>query len=161
VPLSDPAVGRLPLYQAIASEAVRRGERYISSATIAGELGLRPVLVRSLESSLAWGGLNKACLIGAGRLGAALLANPRFASYGLAIVAAFDNDPGKIGVTISGRVVQPPAQLPAVVRGQGALIAILAVLPEAAQEAADLALLSKKLAEAARRPAQALRFRQP
>jgi len=216
--ISDPAVGRLPLYQAIVSEAVRRGERHISSTAIAGELGLSPVLVRKdlestgiagvprrgfpaaelargLESSLAWGGLNKACLIGAGRLGAALLANPRFARYGLAIVAAFDNDPRKIGVTISGRIVQPPAQLPAVVQGQGALIAILAVPPEAAQAAADLAvragargiwnftpvdldlptgvitqrvelaaglaLLSKKLAEAARRPTQPVRFRQP
>jgi redox-sensing transcriptional repressor len=161
--ISDPAVGRLPLYEAIASEAVRRGEQYISSTTIAGELRLSPILVRkdlestgiigvprrgfpaaellrSLEASLAWGGLNKACLIGTGRLGATLLEYPLFARYGLNILAAFDKDPQKIGRRIAGKIVQPLARLRAVVRREAVLIAILTVPPEAAQEATDLAV---------------------
>ncbi len=163
MPISDPAVGRLPLYQAIVSEALRRGEQYISSTAIAEQLRLSPVLVRKdlestgvagvprrgfpapllarrLEDSLAWGGLNKACLIGAGRLGSTLLEYPRFARYGLTILAAFDTDPRKIGRTIAGRTVQPLDRLPGVVRREGLLVAILAVPPEAAQEAADLAV---------------------
>ena len=163
MPLSDPAVGRLPLYQAAVLEAVRHGEKFISSTAIACELRLSPVLVRKdleatgvsgvprrgfpaaellrgLEASLDWGGLNKACLIGAGRLGSALLEYPRFARYGLNILAAFDTDPRKIGRRIGGRTVQPPARLPEVVRREGALIAILAVPAGAAQGAADLAV---------------------
>jgi redox-sensing transcriptional repressor len=163
MPISDPAVGRLPLYQAIVSEALRRGEQYVSSAAIAGELHLSPVLVRKdlqstgvagvprrgfpapllalrLKASLAWGGLNKACLIGTGRLGLALLEYPRFARYGLAILAAFDNDPQKIGRTIAGRTVQPLDRLAGVVRHEGLCVAILAVPAEAAQQAADAAV---------------------
>jgi redox-sensing transcriptional repressor len=162
MPISDPAVGRLPLYQAIVSEALRRGEQYVSSTAIAGELRLSPVLVRKdlqstgvtgvprrgfpapllarrLEASLAWGGLNKACLIGTGRLGVTLLEYPRFARYGLTILAAFDTDPQKIGRTIAGRTVQPLDRLAGVVRREGLLVAILAVPAEAAQQAADIA----------------------
>jgi redox-sensing transcriptional repressor len=161
--ISDPAVGRLPLYQAVVSEALRRGEQFISSTAIAGELRLSPVLVRKdlestgvagvprrgfpapllarrLESSLAWGGLNKACLIGAGRLGVTLLEYPRFARYGLTILAAFDIDPQKIGRTVAGRIVQPLDRLSGVVRREGLLVAILAVPAEAAQQAAEVAV---------------------
>ncbi len=163
MPISDPAVGRLPLYQAVVSEALRRGAQYISSTAIAEQLRLSPVLVRKdlestgvagvprrgfpapmlarrLEASLAWGGLNKACLIGAGRLGTTLLEYPRFARYGLSILAAFDTDPRKIGRIIAGRTVQAPDRLAGVVRREGLFVAILAVPPEAAQEAADLAV---------------------
>jgi redox-sensing transcriptional repressor len=163
MPISDPAVGRLPLYQAIVSEALRRGEQYISSTAIAEQLRLSSVLVRKdlestgvagiprrgfpasalarrLEASLAWGGLNKACLLGAGRLGGALLEYPRFARYGLTILAAFDTDPQKIGRTIAGRTVLPLDRLDSVVRRERLLVAILAVPPEAAQQAADLAV---------------------
>jgi redox-sensing transcriptional repressor len=163
MPLSDPAACRLPLYQAIASEAVRRGEAFISSTSIAEELRLSPVLVRkdleatgitgvprrgfpaaellrSLDASLAWGGLNKACLVGVGRLGSSLLQYPRFGRYGLTILAAFDTDRKKIGRSIGGRTVEPLDRLPRFVRREGALIAILTVPAEAAQEVTDLAV---------------------
>ena len=163
MPISDPAVSRLPLYRALAAEALGRGEPFISCTAIAEQLKLRPVLVRkdlestgisgqprrgfrtsellrSLEESLAWGGLNKACLIGAGRLGAALLEYPLFARFGLNLLAGFDTDQRKVGRAIGGKPVYPLEYLPSFVRQEGVLIAVLTVPAEAAQCVVDLAV---------------------
>jgi len=47
--------------------------------------------------------LNDAIIVGAGRLGGALLSYEGFKEYGLNIVAAFDVDESKIGTEICGR----------------------------------------------------------
>jgi redox-sensing transcriptional repressor len=163
MPISDPAVSRLPLYRALAAEALGRGEAFISCTTIAEQLSLSPVLVRkdlestgiagqprrgfrtsellrSLEESLAWGGLNKACLIGAGRLGSALLEYPHFSRFGLNLLAGFDIDRRKVGRTIGGKPVYPLERLPPFARQEGVLIAVLTVPAEAAQCVAELAV---------------------
>jgi redox-sensing transcriptional repressor len=163
MPISHPAVSPLPLYRALAAEALERGEAFISCTAIAEQLNLRPVLVRKdlestgiaglprkgfptsellrcLEESLAWGGLNKACLIGAGRLGSALLEYPHFSRYGLNLLAAFDIDRRKIARTIGGKPVYPLERLPPFARQEGVLIAVLTVPAEAAQCVADLAV---------------------
>ena len=41
-----------------------------------------------------------------------MLGYPRFADYGLNIVAAFDTDPAKVGTVIYGKDVLPLARLP-------------------------------------------------
>jgi len=47
-------------------------------------------LIRDIESFLGYDSLNDAIIVGAGRLGGALLSYEGFKEYGLNIVAAFD-----------------------------------------------------------------------
>ena len=48
---------------------------------------------------------NRAVIVGAGKLGCALLGYPGFSDYGVDIVAAFDTDESKIGTTVGGKFV--------------------------------------------------------
>lgn len=79
-------------------------------------------------------------LVGAGRIGSALFAYPRFRERGFEIVAVFDADPAKVGGHIEGCEIQPSDQLETVLRDRGVEIAILAVPAHAAQEVADRAV---------------------
>jgi redox-sensing transcriptional repressor len=66
-----------------------------------------------------------AILVGAGHLGKALLSYPGFARYGLRMVAAFDNDPKKVGSFITGVRVQGIRSMKPFVRKHGIRMAIL------------------------------------
>jgi len=77
-----------------------------------------------------------AVVIGAGRLGGALASYAGFAEYGLAVVALFDHDPAKIGLTIGGHVVQPLDQLERILKNAHVRLAILTLPADAAQQAA-------------------------
>ncbi len=78
-----------------------------------------------------------AVLVGAGRLGAAILAYPDFERYGLRIVAAFDIDPFKVGRRVNGHTIEPMDQLPSFVRERGIVMGIIATPAAAAQPMAD------------------------
>ena len=54
-------------------------------------------LIRSMERVLPDKCLKEAIIVGAGKLGAALLGYPGFAEYGLKVAKAFDNDERKFG----------------------------------------------------------------
>ena len=75
-------------------------------------------------------------LVGAGRIGRALLGYEDFRRRGFTIEAVFDADPGKVGQHCQGLEVQPEARLEEVLRG-GFDIAILAVPAGAAQPMAE------------------------
>jgi len=66
-----------------------------------------------------------AVMVGAGHLGNALLSYPGFARYGLRIVAAFDNDPKKVGTSITGVEVEGIRAMKPFVRKHGIQMAIL------------------------------------
>jgi len=80
-------------------------------------------------------------LVGAGNLGRALAAYRGFAKKGFRIVAAFDNDPAKIGAPLSphdrGLTVQRTEELPEAVQRLGIQLGILCVPAPAAQQVAD------------------------
>ncbi len=79
-------------------------------------------------------------LVGVGNLGRALLSFRGFTKRGFEIVAAFDNNPAKIGLTIDGlrRIrVQNVSDLTATARAQSVRVGILAVPASAAQAVAD------------------------
>ena len=78
-------------------------------------------LIRSMERVLPDKCLKEAIIVGAGKLGAALLGYPGFAEYGLKVAKAFDNDEQKFGNN-----VLPMSEL-----------GILTVPAAAAQEATD------------------------
>lgn len=118
--VSEPTLKRLPVYLHYLQKAKEQGALTISAPLIGKELNCDPTqvvkdlsvtgvkgrprigyniyeLIQGIEAFLGFNKSNEAFLIGAGNLGAALLAYPEFTSYGLKIVAAFDNDTKKIG----------------------------------------------------------------
>ncbi|MCG6988545.1 MAG: redox-sensing transcriptional repressor Rex [Gemmatimonadetes bacterium] len=77
-------------------------------------------------------------LIGAGKLGGAILASAEVDRYGLRIVAAFDSDPFKVGRHIEGVTILPIRVLATYVMEHQIRLAILTIPPSAAQPLADL-----------------------
>ena len=123
--IPEPTLRRFPQYIHLLKRLRKESTQYISSTTIADELELDSIQVRkdlaitgvvgkpklgfdidelisALSNILNWDNSTDAFLVGAGSLGSALLGYKNFNQYGLNIVAAFDNDPNKIGKTISG-----------------------------------------------------------
>ncbi len=94
-------------------------------------------LIRHIKKILKLDKEHKTALIGVGNLGRALLAYPGFGPYGFNIVAAFDNDPAKIGKKIENINVEDVSRLPALSKRKVDL-AIIAVPRDAAQEVADV-----------------------
>jgi len=155
-----PSVRRLPSYLHIIRATRTSGDFYISGTVIAQELNLEPIQVRkdlaitgivgkpkkgypvealiaAIESYLGWDMPTNAVVMGAGNLGSALMGYPEFHQNGLRIVAAFDENPDKIGKTIHGVPVHPVAELESLLPGLDAHTAILTVPSDHAQTCAD------------------------
>lgn len=119
--ITKATLGRLPVYLEFLK---KQDTKYISSTQIARALELGEVLVRKdlssvcglgkpkigydrqklIDSILDTLGANKnisAVLVGAGKLGTALMEYKGFSEYGVDIKAAFDNDSQKINRTFS------------------------------------------------------------
>ena len=95
---------------------------------------------RAIRNTLGFDLRHEAVLIGTGHLGTALLAYSGFATYGLHIVAAFDQDKGKVGKSIAGCTVLPMRGLKPFIRNHGTSLAIVTTPAGAAQEVADRAI---------------------
>jgi redox-sensing transcriptional repressor len=93
-------------------------------------------LIDDIEQFLGYDNTNDAVLIGAGKLGQALLGYPGFQEYGLNIVAAFDANPA-MTQTDDGRPVYPVSRLEGYCRKHKVLMGIIAVPECYAQEVAD------------------------
>jgi redox-sensing transcriptional repressor len=155
--LAVPVADRLARYYQLAMEKREDGVTYISSATIAGELGVTSATVRKDLSYLsascgAKRGYDTECLerllrralvadqtvnvaiVGAGNMGRALALHRRFADCGFRVRAVFDRAPSLIGCRIGDVKVTSAARMAAVVRRKGIAIAIVAV-PEAVAQA--------------------------
>lgn len=154
------AMGRLPKYLAYLKVRQKQGIEGISSTQIAEDLHLnavqvrkdlalassagRPrtgyplgVLIADLECFLGYHNTQDAFLVGAGRLGRALLGYDQFAEYGLSILAAFDRDPLLHGKELSGKPVMPMHKLDDLVRRMQVHIGILTVSTDSAQAVCD------------------------
>lgn len=158
--LTRATLGRLPTYLAHVRELREQGVPNTSATAIARALGLGEVQVRkdlsaisgagkpktgyqveeliaAMEDRLGYRKKRSAILLGAGKLGQALLDYDGFDAYGVHLLAAFDSDPAKLGVTDSGKPIYPLSELDDFVREHPALIGILTVPQGAAQEALD------------------------
>ena len=116
-------LGRIPRYLSFLKELSLESVPYISATTIAKELHLGEVQVRKdlsmvsgagrpkigydtemligqLEDCLGYNQLTPAVLVGAGRLGRALLQYDGFEHFGVKITAAFDCNEHRIGLGI-------------------------------------------------------------
>lgn len=156
----DIVVGRLPLYlRALTQMAASRkeitssqelGERLgISSAQIRkdlsqfGEFGKQGTgyniafLVEQLRRILKVEQVWDVALIGVGDLGRAIAHYAGFVDRGYRIVAAFDNDPEKIGGQIGTFTIQDVVRLVAEIRSRNIGVAMLAVPASDAQAVTD------------------------
>lgn len=158
--ISDSAVRRLSHYLRFLEELESAGEATVSSETLATRGGMTSAQVRKdlshfgsfgkrglgysvpelrerlagiLGVDRAW----RVCLVGAGRLGAALYQYDGFQGRGFRFVAVFDRDPERIGDRWGELVVEDVSEMPTVVRERGIQLGIIVTPAEAAQEVAD------------------------
>ncbi len=154
-------LGRLPIYlEYLKSEEASECEN-ISATIIAKALGLgevqvrkdlsavsgagrpklgykRKALVKRLEAVLGRNETTKAVIVGAGKLGNALLEYNGFSEYGIELVAAFDIDEAKIGKTESGKDIFPLALLGEYCKENSVKVGIITVPSSVAQEICDI-----------------------
>ena len=97
---------------------------------------LREALIDDIEQFLGYDNTTDAVLLGAGKLGQALLDYKGFEEYGLNILAAFDSAP-KMEITDAGKPVYHLEELEAFCRKHKVLMGIITVPGDYAQEVAD------------------------
>src|SRR5512146_2099310 len=158
--ISDSTVRRLALYLRFLEQSAAQQVTTISSAELArrggttsaqvrkdlsffGSFGKRglgysvPELSTRLRDSLGLGRRYRVVLIGAGKIGAALVQYRGFRERGFDIIAIFDADKAKIGHKWNGLTVEDVAHLEAALKDRPADIAVLVTPPEAAQGITD------------------------
>jgi redox-sensing transcriptional repressor len=161
--VADSTIRRLSLYLTALEELVKRGARTISSEELAqlggttsaqvrkdlsvfGSFGKRGLgysvdeLIARLRSILGLGRRWRVCIIGAGKVGAALAQYAGFPERGFDIVAVYDADPARVGQRWGDLKVRDVGMLEADATSQGFDIAVLAVPASAAQRVADRAV---------------------
>ena len=107
---------------------------------------LRENLIADIEQFLGYDNTTEAVLIGAGKLGRALLGYSGFAEYGLNIVAAFDANDTLIGTTKGGKPIMQLSRLGEVCQRCKIKIGIITVPAEQAQGVCDLLISNGILA---------------
>ncbi|MEW6508825.1 MAG: redox-sensing transcriptional repressor Rex [Bacteroidota bacterium] len=158
--IPEPTLRRLPKYIDLLKGLQSTNAKYVSSNYIADKLNLASIqvrkdlaitgiigkaklgfdldeLIRSLNHTLNRDNLNDAFLIGVGRLGSALIGYRAFSTYGLNIVAAFDNDPEKVGKQVNGIEILPVTKLAGLIKRMKVNIGIITVPAESAQPIAE------------------------
>jgi redox-sensing transcriptional repressor len=153
-------VNRLSLYLRVFSQIEKSGSDTVSSRELAelsginsaqvrkdlayfGQFGRRGVgyavaeLKKQIRSILGLERDWKVGIIGAGRLGQALMMYPGFGAYSFRVVAAFDSDPDKIGWELEGIRIHDLADFGKVARETRLEIAILSVPAAVAQDVAN------------------------
>ncbi|MBO5836401.1 MAG: redox-sensing transcriptional repressor Rex [Oscillospiraceae bacterium] len=96
---------------------------------------LRESLIEDISQFLGYDNTTDAILVGAGKLGQALLGYSGFAAYGLNILAAFDVNP--VENQAEGRPIYPIEQLESYCRTNKVLMGIITVPGQYAQEVCD------------------------
>jgi len=152
--ISRQSLQRMPVYLELLKKIKAGGGAHVSAALLAGELGLHPVQVRKDLSAVCGAGKPRvgyeraalcscleaalgsctgceAVIVGAGRLGLALLDFGGFAEYGIHVPCAFDRAPSD-----DPRIL-PMESLASYCRLHQVEIGIITVPTGAAQEVAD------------------------
>jgi redox-sensing transcriptional repressor len=95
---------------------------------------LKDTIARILGLYRTW----KVALVGVGNLGVSLISYKEFKTQGFHIVAAFDNDPAKVGKKRKDIIISDIKTLPQVVKELDIEMAMVAVPKDAAQSVVDL-----------------------
>ena len=99
-------------------------------------------LIRAIEVFLGYDNVNDAVLVGAGKLGKALLSYHGFRAYGLNIVAAFDSDSEVCGTDESGKQILPMSKMENLCRRMKIELGIITVPAKDAQSVCDILVKS-------------------
>lgn len=160
IEVSRATIGRIPVYLKYLKSTSHSSEN-ISATALARQLGLGEVQVRkdlssvcglgrpktgykiselieSLERFLGGNKKTKVVLIGAGKIGRALLDYKGFEDYGLDIVSAFDIGIDEIKFSKSGKPICPMESFETFCRENNVGIGIIAVPAESAQQICEL-----------------------
>ncbi len=158
--ISKAVLKRLPGYLAYLKNIPDDASPYISATALAAALGMGEVQVRKDLAMVSDGGRPKigylreslaedisqflgydnttdAILVGAGKLGQALLGYSGFDAYGLNILAAFDQMPVNDQAQ-EGRPIYPMDKMESFCRANKVLMGIITVPAEYAQQVCDL-----------------------
>lgn len=158
--ISKSTLKRLPVYLTYLKSMPEDGPVHISATALAAALGMGEVqvrkdlalvsnggrpkvgyhregLIQDIESFLDYGSTKDAVLVGAGKLGRALLGYGGFAEYGLNIVAAFDSDDALIGTSKSGKPIMHLSRLEEFCKVHKIRIGIITVPADCAQAVCD------------------------
>lgn len=157
--VSKAVLKRLPGYLAYLKSLHDQEYPYISATALANALGmgevqvrkdlasvsdggrpkigyLRESLIEDIEQFLGYDNTTDAVLIGAGRLGQALMGYRGFQEYGLNVLAAFDTNPVS-NTTDDGKPILPMDQLEQFCHVHKVLMGIITVPEAHAQEVCD------------------------
>jgi redox-sensing transcriptional repressor len=158
--LSLGVAARLSRYLQVLTQARKMGKDTISSQELSdfthinstqirrdlsgfGKFGKRGVgynvasLISQIREILHTAGQHNIALFGAGHLGQAIASSDVFADHGFRVVAIFDSDPEKVGMSLGTQRVRPISDLPALVVQEEVIVGVLAVPTAAAQGLAD------------------------
>lgn len=161
--IAESTIRRLSLYLSFLEEIEARGVRTTSSDDLAklggttsaqvrkdlsffGSFGKRglgysvPELSSRLRKILGLGRQWRVCIIGAGKIGAALARYAGFAERGFIVSGVYDSDQSKIGTRWGNVTVRDEAHLERDIAAHNYQIAVLAVPAEAAQKLVDRAV---------------------
>jgi redox-sensing transcriptional repressor len=158
--IAESTVRRLSLYLRVLEQAALRGQQTISSDALADDGGTTSAQVRKdlsffgsfgkrgrgydvgelvsqLQDILGLGREWKVYILGAGKIGSALVSYRGFAQRGFRVLAIYDNNPQLVGRTIDGIGVRSMAQLDNDAVRERPDIAVITVPAEHAQSVAD------------------------
>ncbi len=160
VEVPEVVVLRLPLYVRALSQLMSESTDVVSSQQLGSLLQMTPAQIRKdlsyfgrfgkqgrgydvrfllheLQEILGLDREWRACLVGVGRLGRAIINYPGFYRENFRIVAAFDGDLAQVGNTIGEFKVQPMSELTQTVIDKKISIGIVAVPAQQAQSVID------------------------
>lgn len=158
---SEGIISRLSQYLKFIVQLKETGKRTVTSREISERTGINSAEVRrdliyfeikgkrgvgfsvdeliiSFNNILGYNRAVHIALVGAGNLGRAILNYEMLDRFGFKIENVFDNDPAKIGKTISERAVRDIGEIKDVIKEKNMEIAIIAVPPAQAQKVTDI-----------------------
>ena len=159
-PVPASTVARLPVYLRALGRLAEAGVARTSSGELAADSGVSPAQLRrdlsflgshgvrgvgydvehlqaQVAAALGLTGDLAVVIVGIGNLGHALATYVAAAGTGFRVAALIDVDPGVVGSTVAGLVVEHDADLPAVLLRTAARLAVLATPAEVAQDVCD------------------------
>ena len=157
--VSKSVLKRIPVYLSYLRSLPEDGTPYISATALANALGMgevqvrkdlalvsdggrpkigyfREKLIEDINQFLGYDNTTDAILVGAGKLGQALLGYGGFEAYGLNILAAFDIHPSQTQ-TQEGKPILPMEELEGYCRTNQVLMGIITVPAQYAQQVCD------------------------
>jgi redox-sensing transcriptional repressor len=158
--IPTPSLSRLCLIYDLCEDLTLEGIEAVSSSDLAKRLGVAAHNIRKdicylgevgttgagynvtalrnhIGTHLMLGQERRACVVGLGRLGTAILEYPRLFTRGYKIIAGFESSTNRLETIHTSIKVYPSYEMTDIVRREGIEIGILAVPATAAQSTAD------------------------